>query len=269
MAARQLIVPGAMPSRDGNGRALPAKLRFYAPGAAFSTPAIVYTDDTLITAHPFPVLSDAAGRWPPMWADEASTFDVGWSDQVFDRTIRTFTDVTPANDAVLASVDLANAAAEAAQLAQSLAEQAAALAQAAVQVATGAPFGGTSGSNIAIGAGAKVFVLREPGHLFFEGQLVVAAVKGNNDNQMIMRVDAYDDATRTMSGVVQLHAEPDGVGPYNDWVISLAASGGVVSLAGLTGIISGPAAKVALAITTPDISDFTAATAALVVSLSN
>lgn len=115
MASRQIIVPGAMPSRDRNGRALAAKLRFYVPDTSLTTPASVYADNTLTTPLAFPILSNAAGRWPQIWVDEASVFDVAWSDQVFDAMIATYTDVRPADDAVLASVALAEAAVEEAQ----------------------------------------------------------------------------------------------------------------------------------------------------------
>ncbi len=114
MAARQIIVPGAQPSRDANGRALPAFLRFYAPNT--TTPKTVYQDAGLTTAHPFPLPSDAAGRFAPIWADEEEMFSVAWSDQVFDATIETFANIQPLKDALLASATLAqDAAAQAEQ----------------------------------------------------------------------------------------------------------------------------------------------------------
>lgn len=136
MAARQIIVPGAMPSRDGNGRALPAKLRFYLP--ATTIPTTVYKTNALVTPHDFPILSDAAGRFPAIWADDANSFDVGWTDQTFDAVIRTFAGVTTASDAVLASVALADGAATAAQLAQTAAETARDAALAAATLAASA-----------------------------------------------------------------------------------------------------------------------------------
>lgn len=120
MAAREIVVPGAMPSRDRNGRALPAKLRFYEPNTAFSTPAVIYTDATLTTTHAFPILSDAAGRWPAMWAEQTDAFDVAWSDLANDGPQGQWTDLSPADDAVLASVALAQAAQEAAEAAAEL-----------------------------------------------------------------------------------------------------------------------------------------------------
>lgn len=129
MTARPVIVPGAMPSRDGNGRSLPAKLRFYTPGSAFTTTKPVYSDYTLATALSQPVLSDAAGRWPQMWADDAEMFDVAWSDQVYDEQIDTFTNLSPANDATLASAELADNSATAAASSASAAAASAAAAQ--------------------------------------------------------------------------------------------------------------------------------------------
>lgn len=118
MAARQLIVPGAMPSRDANGRALPGLFRFYMPDT--TTPATVYADAGLTVPHEFPLPSDSGGRWPQIWAEEGSFFSVGWSDQVFDATIKTFSNVQTLKDALLASADIANAAADAAIAAEAV-----------------------------------------------------------------------------------------------------------------------------------------------------
>jgi len=120
MAARQIVVPGAMPSRDANGRSLPAKLRFYAPGT--TTPKAVYTNDALTVAHGFPIVSDSAGRFPPVWAEETEFFDVGWTDQEDDAAIETFTNVRPVHDALLISASMADAAAEDAEAAKVLVE---------------------------------------------------------------------------------------------------------------------------------------------------
>jgi hypothetical protein len=122
MTARPLIVPGAMPSRDANGRALRGLLRFFAPGT--STLKSVYSASDLVTALSQPIASDAAGRWPAMWAADTETFDAAWSDATFDQAIKTFANVSPANDAVLASVAMAQGAADAALLAQVAAEAA-------------------------------------------------------------------------------------------------------------------------------------------------
>lgn len=227
MTARIVIVPGAMPSRDANGRALAAKFRFYLPTSG-GVPTTVYTDNTLTVPHDFPILSDSAGRWPAIWADDALSFDVGWTDQVFDQVIKTFTGITPAADAVLASADIAAAAATAAQTAQTAAELAEAQAQAAADSISGEPFTATSLTSLSIGAGTKVWVLQEDHVLFHEGQTVVGAVTAPlASNQMTGVVQSYDTVTKTLTVLVGSHAEPSGVGPYATWRLSLSASAGV------------------------------------------
>lgn len=162
MTARPLIVPGAMPSRDANGRPLAAKLRFYQAGT--TTYQAVYTDSTLINQISQPILSDAAGRWPAMWADDSKTFDVAWSDQAYDELIKSFTNLTPAADAAYASQSAADAsatsAAASASAAATSASNAAASATAAAnatQPLTTGNFGGISLSNI-----AQITVLNAP-----------------------------------------------------------------------------------------------------------
>lgn len=91
MAARQIILPYAMPARDLNGRALASKLYFYTPGATLNTPKTVYENVGLSVAHEFPIVSDLSGRFPPIWADEDEHYDVVWTDsqgapqKVFDN----------------------------------------------------------------------------------------------------------------------------------------------------------------------------------------
>lgn len=121
MTARQLIVAGCMPSRDANGRALPSRLRFYLPTT--STPATVYADASLAVPLAWPIISDSAGRWPQIWAEEQTYFDVVWSDLANDAQIAAFSSIRPLSDAMQASVEEATAAADAAQAA---ADQAAA-----------------------------------------------------------------------------------------------------------------------------------------------
>lgn len=227
MTARMIIVPGAMPSRDANGRALPAKFRFYLPSSG-GVPTTVYTDNTLSVPHEFPIISDSAGRWPPIWADEALSFDVGWTDQTFDAIITTFTDVSPADDAVLASASIADAAATAAEAAQAGAEAAEAQAQAYAAAISGEPFTATSATSLSIGAGTKTWILQQDDVLLHEGQTIVGAVTAPlASNQMTGVVQSYDPVTKALVVLVGSHAEPNGVGPYASWRISLSASAGV------------------------------------------
>lgn len=125
MAARQIIVAGAMPSRNNNGRAMPAQLYFYVPDAAFSTPKSVYTDNSLETAHDFPVESDSSGRFPQIWAEEGEFFDVVWKETATGRQHGAFENVQPLADALLASATQADAAADAAEVSATEAAQSA------------------------------------------------------------------------------------------------------------------------------------------------
>jgi hypothetical protein len=145
MAARQILIGDAMPSRSPNGRALPAKLCFYQPNTAYSTPGVVYTSSALTTAHSWPLQSDSSGRFPAIWADEATSFDVTWNDLATGRQIRAYEDISPLSDAVLASTTLAQTAADQAEdsataaaasaTAAATAETAAEAAQAAAELA--------------------------------------------------------------------------------------------------------------------------------------
>lgn len=227
MTARPLIVPGAMPSRDANGRALAAKLRFYTP--ATTTYKAVYTDNTLTNQFSQPILSDSAGRWPSMWADDAQIFDAGWSDQVFDETIETFANLSPANDAVLASTAMAQGSADAAAASASAAAASAATLS---FLATG-DFGGLTLSNI-----AQITVLSGP-----TADLQVAT-KGY-----------VDGVAFAMAG----GALPGQTGNAGKFLttngVSASWGSAVNSLAGLSGVVTGAAAKTALAIQSTDLVD--------------
>lgn len=139
MTARPLIVPGAMPSRDPNGRSLPAKLRFYDPGTVVTELKDVYSDATLVTPLSQPILSDQAGRWPPMFADDSETFNCAWSDQENDALIRSFESLTTAADATYAAQSAADASAAVASAAAT-----AAAADAAAVTSVAAAFGDLS-----------------------------------------------------------------------------------------------------------------------------
>lgn len=123
MAARQIIVAGAMPARDANGRALPSKFRFYLPQT--TTPAVVYTDVDLTIPHEWPIVSDDAGRWAPIWADTDTYFDVVWTDRATDSNIAAYANVRALDNNLSASADVAT---EAALQAQEAADDAAATA---------------------------------------------------------------------------------------------------------------------------------------------
>lgn len=112
MTARRILLFEAMPARDANGRALPSKLYFYAPGTM--TPKAVYTSSALTTLHAFPVVSDSNGQFADIWADDQQAFDVGWADTATGGTQRFYENVSPLADALSASAQAAEAARDAA-----------------------------------------------------------------------------------------------------------------------------------------------------------
>ena len=61
MAAAQIYIPGWMPAFARNGDTCVARLYFYADGT--TDPKPVYTSSALTTKHPFPIVSDDAGRF--------------------------------------------------------------------------------------------------------------------------------------------------------------------------------------------------------------
>lgn len=113
MAARQIIIPYAMPARDANGRALASKLYFYTPGATLNTPKTVYTDVGLTVEHPFPIVSNAAGRFTAIWADEDEYYDVVWTDTA-GITQQVYDNIRGLSDALAGSALAAQASADAA-----------------------------------------------------------------------------------------------------------------------------------------------------------
>lgn len=75
MAAGRLIVPGWSPAVDADGVPIPnAKMFFYLNKT--TTLATVYSDMALTVPLSNPVLANAAGQWPAMWADDANLFSV-------------------------------------------------------------------------------------------------------------------------------------------------------------------------------------------------
>lgn len=77
MVAGLIVFPGAQPSRNRNGGATYAELRFYANGT--TNPATVYADSGLTTPLTFPVVSDDAGRFPLIWSAVDTLYTGSWS----------------------------------------------------------------------------------------------------------------------------------------------------------------------------------------------
>lgn len=72
-----MVFPGAQPSRDRNGGAVIAELRFYENETTI--PKAVYADEALTVQLPFPVVSDDAGRFVAIWAAEDDPYTVNWA----------------------------------------------------------------------------------------------------------------------------------------------------------------------------------------------
>jgi hypothetical protein len=199
MTARQLIVPGAQPSRDANGRALPAKLYFYQPDT--TTAATVYTSSALTTAHSFPILSDSAGRFEPIWADDANTFDVVWTD-LNDVRQAAYDDIAPLSSAVLASASLAETAADSAT-SSATAAAASAVSAAATLAATEAfveDFGDISSSVTAAQLAETNAEAAEVAAEAAQAAAVAAAASAQNIGLHSLWVPAQGFTTRTTNG---------------------------------------------------------------------
>lgn len=106
MAAGLIIFPGAQPSRGRNGGAVVAELRFYLNET--STPTTVYTDAALTIPHEFPILSDSAGRFDLIYADEALSFTGSWVTA--DGQSKTYDDIMPSVSVPDALLDALGAA---------------------------------------------------------------------------------------------------------------------------------------------------------------
>lgn len=263
MAAGRLIFPGLMPIIDASGdRVAGAKAYFYAN--LTETLALVYTDATLTVPLSNPVVADGVGVWPAMWADTSILFSVAITDATgAPIPSGTWDSVSAAIDATLASADLADIARAAAvvaetgaQTAQGAAEASEGQAAAYAAAISGAPFNATSATPTTIGTGSKTIFLTQLGKLFSVGQTIVDAETSNAAvNAMTGTITAFDPTTGEMTFNVPAGGAI-GAGTHADWTISLSSSGGVQSVAGLTGPVSAPALKAALGVTAADIIDF-------------
>lgn len=232
MAAGRLIFPGLMPVTDGNGdRIAGAKAHFYADGTV--TLADTFTTSTLLVKNTNPVVADSLGVWPQMWADTASLFTVALTDSDgLPLPNGTWSGVSSAIDAALASATLAESAQAGAERAEAAADTAQAGAEAAqLQAAayaasiSGAPFSATSSTSLTVGTGSKTFTLNQLGKLFSIGQTVVLAETSASANQMTGVISAAPDA---VTGVMTVNfGSSAGAGTHADWTVSLAATAGV------------------------------------------
>lgn len=117
MAAGRLIIPGFMPATDRNGdRIAGAKLFWYADET--TTLQDTFTTSELSVRHANPVVADDVGTFPPMWANTTATFSVAATD-ADDVPVPgvSYDGISPSVDATLASVALAESAADSAEAA--------------------------------------------------------------------------------------------------------------------------------------------------------
>lgn len=113
-----VYIPGAMPSFGLDGQPVTATLSFYEAETAQPTPVTVYADPALSTSHPWPVESDASGRFPAIYVPDDGLYRVAWatSDGQSDSWDEV-SGMTTANAGVLNGALTAKAGAEAAQTA--------------------------------------------------------------------------------------------------------------------------------------------------------
>lgn len=124
MAAGRIIIPRAAPLVDSNNNPVPGGLLyFYENGTVDLAP--VYTSSAMTTQLSNPVVADASGVFPAIWADTDSEFTVVATKA--DGTPLpgfSYDGVSASVDATLGSVDLAEAAKDSALTAQAAAEAA-------------------------------------------------------------------------------------------------------------------------------------------------
>lgn len=108
MAAGLLIFPGAFPSRDRQGNRISAQIGFYENGT--TTPKTVFSDVGLTTPLANPVLSDALGNFPAIYADTTEEFTAIWSTVAPDSQSRTLDDLSPSTSANQSILDATEAA---------------------------------------------------------------------------------------------------------------------------------------------------------------
>lgn len=74
-----VYISGVMPSLGLDNQPVTATLSFYEAETAQPTPVTVYADPALNTPHPWPVQSDAAGRFPAIYVPNDTTYRVAWT----------------------------------------------------------------------------------------------------------------------------------------------------------------------------------------------
>lgn len=228
MTAGLLIFPGAQPSRSRSGSIISAELRWYVNET--TTPATVYTDPSLTIPHPFPIVSDDAGRFPLIYADDADVFSCTWNTAAPDSQVQSYDNIGVSQAADVILLDEMNAVlADAMDLYESLDDVNAAVLEAqgyaaeAASAATGAPgTNSTSTTSLTVGTGAKSLTV-DTGKLYVVGMSVTIASTASPSNAMSGQVLSYNPST---GALVVESVTYTGSGTYATWTISLSALNG-------------------------------------------
>lgn len=209
MASGLLIFPGAQPSRSRSGSIISAELRWYLNET--TTPAVVYTDEALTIPHPFPIVSDDAGRFPLIWADTADFFSVNWVTAAPDSQVQSY-DGLSASTAV--DVQLLDTMNNLLGQAEDILDQV---------IAADTSFSMTSTTSATIGLGS-VFLEGLANKAFLPGTLVTVASNGTPSAYMFGDVTDYD----ILNGQIYVNVTDfGGSGTYTDWNITLSGPQGI------------------------------------------
>lgn len=143
MAAGRLLLPSWMPALDGDGNPIPnAKVFFYLNQTDDLAP--VYSDEALTIPLANPVLANAQGRFPAVWADDSVLYSASVEAPYGPAGVPfTYDNLSASMAADILVAGAAEAAADEAEAAAGVAEAAAAEAAASLEaieeIASGAP----------------------------------------------------------------------------------------------------------------------------------
>lgn len=204
---------------DDSGNPL-AGGKVYTFVAGTNTPLATYTDQTEETAHPNPIILDAAGRASIWVSDAYYKFAIYDSDDVLIRTEDGATAASDVSAEATAARDAAIAAQEAAETAQGLAESARDAAQTAETNAETAETNAETAQGLAEAARDAALTAQtnaETAETNAEtAQGLAEAAKGTAENAAlaaVMAQDAAEDA-RDAAQVAQAAAETAAAGAY-------------------------------------------------------
>lgn len=204
MASGLLIFPGAQPSRSRSGSIIAAELRWYINET--TTPAVVYTDSALTIAHPFPIETDDAGRFPLIWADTADFFSVNWSTAAPDSQSSSYDNLSATTAVDVQLLDTMNI----------LIGQAEDIYDNVIAANTG--FTSTTTTEISAALGVQPF-LTQSAKSYLPGTLVTITSAASTGTWVFGDIETYD----ITSGQATINVTSfDGSGSFSDGNISLS-----------------------------------------------